>query len=55
LTLTRFRGINQEQVVQPGLETGLSADDAACLRLWRALRAESVTLDTQLGAHATAF
>jgi predicted nucleic acid-binding protein len=51
----RFRGIDQEQVVKLGLETGLTAYDASYLWLARALRMPLVTLDRKLGAHTGAF
>ncbi len=51
----RFRGIDQEQVVKLGLETGLTAYDASYLWLARALRMPLVTLDRKLGAHTTTF
>jgi predicted nucleic acid-binding protein len=51
----RFRGIDQEQVVKLGLETGLTAYDASYLWLARALRMPLVTLDRKLGAHTRAF
>jgi predicted nucleic acid-binding protein len=51
----RFRGIDQEQVVKLGLETGLTAYDASYLWLARALRMPLVTLDRTLGAHTKTF
>jgi predicted nucleic acid-binding protein len=51
----RFRGIDQEQVVKLGLETGLTAYDASYLWLARALRMPLVTLDRKLGAHTKTF
>ncbi len=51
----RFRGIDQEEVVKLGLETGLTAYDASYLWLARALRMPLVTLDRKLGAHTKAF
>ncbi|HEY1910722.1 MAG TPA: type II toxin-antitoxin system VapC family toxin [Vicinamibacterales bacterium] len=51
----RFRGIDQEQVVKLGLETGLTAYDASYLWLARALRMPLVTLDRKLGAHTKAI
>lgn len=51
----RFRGIDQDAVVKLGLETGLTAYDASYLWLSRALRMPLVTLDKELGAHATTF
>ena len=49
----QFRGINQEEVVRLGLQTGLTAYDATYLWLAQALRMPLVTLDQQLGAHTT--
>jgi predicted nucleic acid-binding protein len=51
----RFRGIDQEQIVRLGLETGLTAYDATYLWLSRALRMPLVTLDKKLGAHANSL
>jgi predicted nucleic acid-binding protein len=48
----RFRGIDQQEVVRLGLATGLTAYQATCLWLSRALRMPLVALDRRLAAHA---
>ena len=48
----RFRGIDQREVVQLGLATGLTAYDATYLWLARTLGMPLVTLDQKLAAHA---
>ena len=47
----RYRGIDPREVVQVGLETGLTAYDASYLWLARSLHLPLVTLDRRLAAH----